>query len=46
MLRSKGTLLEALQKYPPPMPIQYVPIVTPEDEDYIFRHSLRQGSLG
>ena len=38
-------LIEALQEYPSSMPIQYVPIVTPEDEDYISTQ-LKTGLFG
>jgi glutamate synthase domain-containing protein 2/FAD/FMN-containing dehydrogenase/ferredoxin len=38
-------LLEALQKYPASMPIQYVPIVTPEDEPYVSTQ-LKTGLFG
>jgi glutamate synthase domain-containing protein 2/FAD/FMN-containing dehydrogenase/ferredoxin/glutamate synthase domain-containing protein 3 len=38
-------LIEALKKYPGSMPIQYVPIVTPEDEPYISTQ-LKTGLFG
>ena len=38
-------LIEVLQKYPASMPIQYVPIVTPEDEPYISTQ-LKTGLFG
>ena len=39
------SLLEALGKYPAAMPIQYVPIVTPEDEPYVSTQ-LKTGLFG
>jgi glutamate synthase domain-containing protein 2/FAD/FMN-containing dehydrogenase/ferredoxin/glutamate synthase domain-containing protein 3 len=38
-------LIEALRNYPASMPIQYVPIVTPEDEPYISTQ-LKTGLFG
>jgi glutamate synthase domain-containing protein 2/FAD/FMN-containing dehydrogenase/glutamate synthase domain-containing protein 3/ferredoxin len=38
-------LLDALEKYPPSMPVQYVPIVTPEDEPYVSTQ-LKTGLFG
>jgi len=39
------TLVEALRKYPGSMPIQYVPIVTPEDESFVSTQ-LKTGLFG
>jgi glutamate synthase domain-containing protein 2/FAD/FMN-containing dehydrogenase/glutamate synthase domain-containing protein 3/ferredoxin len=38
-------LLDALKRYPAPMPIQFVPIVTPEDEPYVSTQ-LKTGLFG
>jgi glutamate synthase domain-containing protein 2/FAD/FMN-containing dehydrogenase/glutamate synthase domain-containing protein 3/ferredoxin len=38
-------VLDALKKYPAPMPIQYVSIVTPEDEPYVSTQ-LKTGLFG
>jgi len=38
-------VLDALRKYPASMPIQYVPIVTPEDEPYVSTQ-LKTGLFG
>ena len=38
-------LLDALRKYPASMPVQYVPIVTPEDEPYVSTQ-LKTGLFG
>jgi len=38
-------LIEVLQRYPGSMPIQYVPIVTPEDEPYVSTQ-LKTGLFG
>ncbi len=39
------TLLETLRKYPPSMTVQYVPIVTPEDEPFVSTQ-LKTGLFG
>jgi glutamate synthase domain-containing protein 2/FAD/FMN-containing dehydrogenase/ferredoxin/glutamate synthase domain-containing protein 1 len=39
------TLIEALRRYPGSMPIQYVPIVTPEDESFVSTQ-LKTGLFG
>jgi glutamate synthase domain-containing protein 2/FAD/FMN-containing dehydrogenase/ferredoxin/glutamate synthase domain-containing protein 1/glutamate synthase domain-containing protein 3 len=39
------TVIEALRRYPGSMPIQYVPIVTPEDEPYVSTQ-LKTGLFG